>query len=1034
MSNRGSLWNKWDFHVHTPASYHWKGQRFFEENSKENKEKNDKLIGDLLQAVVESDVSVFVIMDYWTFDGYLKIRKYIEENDYDLKGKLILPGIELRIDAPTDYRMNIHLILNPNCTNIEIGDFKSELKLLNVSRSLSNEGLIDVAYSLGPSGLSKYGTNLEKLKDNRDLAFKIGCENSLITKESFKHAVNSLADKCLVLMPWNTYGGLSKLNWKENLIVSYEFMRMADIFEARGSDEKDLINGKRTPANDKFFDDFMYSIGSVGKLSVSGTDAHKFSGYGKFSQNNCTWLKCDLSFNGLKHACIEPIERSYYGEIPPKLHSYKTNPGIFIDSIEIKKESGSELDDEWFDSKIDLNIGLVSIIGNKGSGKSALADIIGFAGNARVDENYFSFLTFDRFKKNNGKLSKNFNARLIMNPSKELDWVNLNDKISNTKFEYVKYLPQSYLEKLCNEVAISRSSDFENELKKVIFSHIDQVDRLGMNSFDELANLKIKQRSHVIDEKKTEIKELIVELLDLFAKMSEGYKNELKKKLQNSEEALVEIEKVKPIVLDNPLESGAEGSRENKVLRINNLLQARKETIKTKIEILLKKLERLTKNKFLTDKAIESVSFEKQRIASIVSGINRDLVETEMYSTKEPVKFLIEFNEVVEVAEKLKNEIEHIKKELNPEFGESLTCKEKLNNDRIEKVSLYIDDKDKEYRQSVIKMEKWDKDKKLIIGDETIVDSIVNLRKRIKESDEAPANFEKVFNKIAEISHLIFQEKIGIVNIWKELYSSVQNFSNEHSIIKKIEMKLNFEATLHLESFEENFLDYVNLKNKGSFTSTGDNFFLKKNIEMFKSKLDVDHFNKFINDIGKGVFFDMRDGEGGDYVGEKQLKKNKKIDDLLAYLFSLDYVECSYGLHMGDRKISELSPGEKGLLLLIFYILLDKQSIPLIIDQPEENLDNETIKEILVPCLLEAKQKRQVIMVTHNPNLAVVCDSEQIIFSKLEKNNKNKISYISGGIESSLIRDKIVDVLEGTMPAFKIRGDKYSDRIRRNLK
>ena len=93
-------------------------------------------------------------------------------------------------------------------------------------------------------------------------------------------------------------------------------------------------------------------------------------------------------------------------------------------------------------------------------------------------------------------------------------------------------------------------------------------------------------------------------------------------------------------------------------------------------------------------------------------------------------------------------------------------------------------------------------------------------------------------------------------------------------------------------------------------------------------------------------------------------------------------------------------------------------------DQPEENLDNESVYSLLVPYIKKAKQKRQVIIVTHNPNLAVVCDAEQIIYADMNK-KKNEIRYESGSIESQEMNKRIVDVLEGTMPAFTKRDEKY---------
>jgi predicted ATPase len=124
--------------------------------------------------------------------------------------------------------------------------------------------------------------------------------------------------------------------------------------------------------------------------------------------------------------------------------------------------------------------------------------------------------------------------------------------------------------------------------------------------------------------------------------------------------------------------------------------------------------------------------------------------------------------------------------------------------------------------------------------------------------------------------------------------------------------------------------------------------------------------------------------------------------------------------------IEQLSPGQRGSLLLIFYLLVDKGSVPIILDQPEENLDNETIVSLLVPVLCKAKQNRQILMVTHNPNLAVVCDAEQIIHCDFDRKNNSKISYVTGAIENATINQKVVDVLEGTMPAFNNRKEKYS--------
>jgi predicted ATPase len=111
----------------------------------------------------------------------------------------------------------------------------------------------------------------------------------------------------------------------------------------------------------------------------------------------------------------------------------------------------------------------------------------------------------------------------------------------------------------------------------------------------------------------------------------------------------------------------------------------------------------------------------------------------------------------------------------------------------------------------------------------------------------------------------------------------------------------------------------------------------------------------------------------------------------------------------------------------MFYLLVDRDDIPLIVDQPEENLDNQTVYRMLGACITEAKTRRQIIIVTHNPNLAVACDAEQIICASHQPNDGERIKYESGAIENPEINQFLLDVLEGTRPAFENRESKYFD-------
>ena len=152
--------------------------------------------------------------------------------------------------------------------------------------------------------------------------------------------------------------------------------------------------------------------------------------------------------------------------------------------------------------------------------------------------------------------------------------------------------------------------------------------------------------------------------------------------------------------------------------------------------------------------------------------------------------------------------------------------------------------------------------------------------------------------------------------------------------------------------------------------------------------------------------------------------KKDMFDVFSEKLYGLSFLDARYSLRLYNKPLYELSPGERGSLLLVFYLLLDARDIPLILDQPEDNLDNESVAKILVPFIKEAKKRRQIIIITHNSNLAVVSDAEQVIRVKIDKKNNNMFSFESGSLESNIITD-VINVLEGTRASFNIRNNKY---------
>ena len=139
-----------------------------------------------------------------------------------------------------------------------------------------------------------------------------------------------------------------------------------------------------------------------------------------------------------------------------------------------------------------------------------------------------------------------------------------------------------------------------------------------------------------------------------------------------------------------------------------------------------------------------------------------------------------------------------------------------------------------------------------------------------------------------------------------------------------------------------------------------------------------------------------------------------------------------------------MSPGKRGLVLLQIILHLSNAKHPILIDQPEDNLDNRTIFNNLNDFIKEKKNQRQIILVTHNANLVVSTDAEEVIVANQngqdagKVNEKYQFEYVTGSLENTFedtygkgillqmgIREHVCDILEGGKEAFIYRERKY---------
>ena len=125
----------------------------------------------------------------------------------------------------------------------------------------------------------------------------------------------------------------------------------------------------------------------------------------------------------------------------------------------------------------------------------------------------------------------------------------------------------------------------------------------------------------------------------------------------------------------------------------------------------------------------------------------------------------------------------------------------------------------------------------------------------------------------------------------------------------------------------------------------------------------------------------------------------------------------------GGRPLDRLSVGQKGTVYLCLKLATQAFTQPLIFDQPEDDLDNEFIIEELVDIFRGIKQFRQVILVSHNANLVVNADADQVIVAQ---NDSGVLRYSSGSLEDPAINRAVRRILEGGDAAFLKRELRYN--------
>ena len=306
----------------------------------------------------------------------------------------------------------------------------------------------------------------------------------------------------------------------------------------------------------------------------------------------------------------------------------------------------------------------------------------------------------------------------------------------------------------------------------------------------------------------------------------------------------------------------------------------------------------------------------------------------------------------------------------------------------------------------------------------------------LKDVDKYQSELSLISDKIERVNEAIEKKR----NLIKVIFEDIEN---QLSLISKIKAEYNKQEKSILEDWEK----FKNIEQREDLNPQQ-----KKIMQTLLQDLDIEavtEFNKeaFYNEIyhcinGAGwriknnqkaqeEYFGINDLDSFfNFLKEKYLEASSingiHRDVLRATLFNEEYrqkyIKVYPILKYKGKNLDKISIGQKGTVYLKMKLATEAFSKPIIFDQPEDDLDNQFIIKELVDLFKELKKYRQVIIITHNANLVINADAEQVIIAK---NDNERLKYSCGSLENSNINKQICEILEGGKEAFEKRERKY---------
>ena len=470
----GSKWIKCDFHIHTPCSVL---NNQFGDNFEEYVKK-------MLRKALENDIQVIAITDYYTIDGYKKLKEEYLENEVKLKEIgfldeeilkikqiLFLANIEFRLNVLIDNsKVNFHVILS---NEIKIRDIENNF-LSRIEFSYNGKEV----RSLRKEEVENLGKRLkEEQPELKGSDYKIGIEQIAVDSHKIIELLENSSifrNKYLIVVPPDE--DLSNLNWRgQSHHIRKILIQQAHCLFSSNKSTISWGLGEKSENKEEYVKEF-FSL----KPCIHGSDAHCYEKLFRPDKNRYCWVKSIPTFEGIRQMLFEPKERVYIGETFPS----EKQPYNIIKRVKFV-DSKNEFQNDW----IYLNEGLNSIIGGKSSGKSLLLYYIAKTIISKKIDNLK-----EDIGKNINFLGYNFENQIGREFNFVVEWadgveINLKNKEAKRK---ITYIPQMYI----NYIAENKNN--KNELNNILLSILNENKEFKDNI--ENINEKINQKSIEINE------------------------------------------------------------------------------------------------------------------------------------------------------------------------------------------------------------------------------------------------------------------------------------------------------------------------------------------------------------------------------------------------------------------------------------------------------------------------------------------------------------------------------------------------------